>query len=678
MSVLRFLLLEDSVVDALLIQTTLMQEGIDCELLRVESDADFLAALQTETFDLILSDYILPAFDGISALEIAQNHCPDTPFIFVSAVLGEELAIEALKNGAIDYVLKQRLGRLAPSIQRALREAQERRDRKLAEAALERSEARFRSMAEKIQDVFWITDFNIPQILYVSPAYEQIWGRSRNELYQNYTTWLETIHPEDREKVKATALTCQHEDYVENEYRIVRPDGSIRWIRDRGFAIRNAAGEIYQVVGVAQDITERKHTEAERDRLLQLEQIARSDAETANRIKDEFLAVLSHELRSPLNPILGWAKFLQTHKLDETTLAKALATIERNAQLQAQLIEDLLDVSRILQGKINLEMASVNLITIIEAAIETVRLAAEAKNIQIETIFNADVGPVLGDSARLQQVLWNLLSNAVKFTPSGGRVNIQLECRDAQAQITVNDTGKGIKPDFLPYVFDYFRQADSTITRKFGGLGLGLAIVRHLVELHGGTVWAESPGESQGASFSLKLPLMKSGKISEDGINSTATAISDSSPLMGMTILVVDDDHDTREFLCFVLEQFGAIATSAASAFEALQLLEQSQPDILLSDIGMPEMDGYMLIQQIRALEAGEEGQGEKFYGDVIIPPFSNTEHRGQYLPAIALTAYAGEINQQQAIRAGFQKHLSKPIAPEQLLTAISELIGRR
>ena len=402
------------------------------------------------------------------------------------------------------------------------------------------------------------------------------------------------------------------------------------------------------------DISDRKRTESERDRLFQLEQTARAEAEAANRIKDEFLAVLSHELRSPLNPILGWAKLLQSRKFDDTALQKALETIERNAKLQAELIEDLLDVSRILQGKLNLKMIPVNLASTIEGAMETVRLAAEAKTIQIEMMLDRK-GKVLGDSARLQQVFWNLLSNAVKFTPIGGHVNVQLECIDAQAQITVSDTGKGIHPDFLVHVFDYFRQGDSTTTRKFGGLGLGLAIARHLVEMHGGTISAESLGEEQGAIFTIRLPLLKdSATIDDDQNADSSTAIFASSPLMGLQVLIVDDNTDSRNFFSFVLEQFGAIVTAVGSADQALQALTQSKPDILLSDIGMPEMNGYMLMQQVRDLEA---------------------EVGGKQIPAIALTAYAGEINQQQALRAGFQQHIVKPVAPEELLMAISNLV---
>ncbi|MBG1258647.1 PAS domain S-box protein [Nostoc commune] len=391
-----------------------------------------------------------------------------------------------------------------------------------------------------------------------------------------------------------------------------------------------------------------------RAQLYEAEKTARAQAETANRIKDEFLAVLSHELRTPLNPILGWAKLLRTRNFDEATRIRALETIERNAKLQTQLIGDLLDVSRILQGKVRLNLYAVDLKVAIASALETVRLAAEAKSIEIKTVLSNDIGKVLGDSDRLQQVMWNLLSNAVKFTPTEGRVEVRLEQVGLEAQIQVIDTGKGIMLEFLPYVFDYFRQADAKTTRIFGGLGLGLAIVRHIVELHGGTVQAESRGEGQGATFTVRLPLLKNSELRvSSGEASQAEVSTDDTLLAGVKILLVDDQADVREFFSFALEEYGATVTAVESATEALEILTQSKPDILLSDIGMPLMDGYMLLCEVRKLPPEQGGQ----------------------IPAIALTAYAGEINYNQAMAAGFQKHLSKPVDPADLASAIDQII---
>ena len=527
-------------------------------------------------------------------------------------------------------------------------------DRKQAEKALRESEEKFRNMADNAPFMVWVTDTD-SYCTYLSQSWYDFTGQTE-EMGLGFG-WLNAVHPEDYNDVSNAFLTATNSrSAFRMEYSLRRQDGEYRSCIDAANPWFGVDGEFKGYIGSVIDITERKVAEAERDRLLELEQAARTEAERANRVKDEFLAVLSHELRSPLNPILGWARLLQTREFEPAALKKAIATIERNAQLQAQLIEDLLDVSRILQGKLNLKMLPVNLVLVIEAGLETVRLAAEAKNIQIQMMLDASFGQVLGDSSRLQQVIWNLLSNAVKFTPEGGKIDIQLECVDAQAEITVSDTGKGISPEFLPYVFEYFRQADGTTTRKFGGLGLGLAIVRHLTELHGGTIQAESLGEGQGAIFRVRLPLIKKDLTPKQDINVAALNPSPFPEILaGIQILVVDDDNDTRDFHTFVLEQAGAMVTAVTSAKEALQILAKSEPDMLLSDIGMPEMDGYMLMRQVKALQANQAKQ----------------------IPAIALTAYAGEINQQQALESGFQKHLSKPVEPEELVKAIATLIGR-
>lgn len=468
-----------------------------------------------------------------------------------------------------------------------------------------------------------------------------------------------------------------------DEVDILRQDGAIFNLYGYAAPLLDEQGNARGAVAAFLDITDRKQAEAEREYLLAREQAAREQAEAANRIKDEFLAVLSHELRTPLNPILGWTTLLRTGKLDEQKAALALETIERNARLQTQLIEDLLDVSRILRGKLTLNVHPVDLVAIVEAAKETVQLAAEAKSIQVRlTALDVELGEgrvspdqfhpklnstqtptfqVLGDSSRLQQVVWNLLSNAVKFTPAGGEIQVTLSTVGAYAQLQVTDTGRGIVPEFLPYVFDTFRQADSTTTRKFGGLGLGLAIVRHLVELHGGTVRATSSGENTGATFTVRLPLLKQegGRMKDDPSNLSlishpSSLIPHSSflPLQSLKTLIIDDDADMRELAAFVLTQHGARVAVAASAAEALAQLRQSVPDILLCDIGMPEMDGYMLIRQVRSW-----------------PP-----EQGGTVPAIALTAYAGEFNRLRALAAGFQQHLSKPVDPQALVRAIVQL----
>ncbi|MBA3923407.1 MAG: response regulator [Nostocaceae cyanobacterium] len=385
---------------------------------------------------------------------------------------------------------------------------------------------------------------------------------------------------------------------------------------------------------------------------IESEKAARAEAETANRIKDEFLALLSHELRAPLNPILGWTTLLQSGNLDAAKTADALETIKRNANLQTELITDLLDVAQILQGKLSLNICPINLAATIKAAIETVQLAAVAKSIEIETKLSAEVGQVLGDATRWQQVIGNLVSNSVKFTPEGGRITVQLEPVGNQAQITVVDTGKGITADFLPYVFDRFRQADGLTTRKFGGLGLGLAIVRQIVELHGGVVFAESRGEGLGATFTIQLPLMPIQPVVHPADNSSQSSID----LSGVRVLIVDDEADSRELMAFALEMAGASVITAKTAGEALAALTQSLPDVILSDIGIPDMDGYMLMRQIRALPPAQGGN----------------------VPAIALTGYAGQLDQQQAFSVGFQLHLSKPVEINRLVNAIAQAAGKQ
>lgn len=377
------------------------------------------------------------------------------------------------------------------------------------------------------------------------------------------------------------------------------------------------------------------------------------EAQEASRLKDEFLATVSHELRTPLMAILGWTHLLRTGRASD--VARAAETIERNAQAQARIVEDVLDTSRIITGKLQLKLARVSLREVVRAAIDTVRPAAEAKSIELVTSVDFGVGDTLGDAERLQQVTWNLLANAIKFTPAGGRVEARLEREGAFARLTVVDSGQGIHPDFLPHVFERFRQGDSTMTRAHGGLGLGLAIVRHLVELHGGYVSADSPGEGQGATFTVRLPLQATLSEGNASAGHHAPPSGKQPTLRGVRLLVVDDEADTRELLAVLLEQLGADVTTAPSVGAALESLEHQVPDVLVSDLGMPEEDGYTLIRRVR--ELGVE--------------------RGFWFPAVALTAYAQTRDKNRALSAGYQVHLSKPIEPAALVATVAELAGR-
>ncbi|MEP6521791.1 PAS domain-containing protein [Microcoleus vaginatus DQ-U2] len=521
-------------------------------------------------------------------------------------------------------------------------------ERTRAEAALRDSEELKQRILQSSQDCIKVLTLD-SEIVYINPGGFCLLEIDDPSLVLN-TCWQDIWQGKYYENAKAAIAAAKAGKVGQLQGYLPTCKGTPKWWDIIITPVRNTTGEVTQLLAISRDITKQKQAETELERMLAQEQVARESADRANRIKDEFLAVLSHELRSPLNPILGWSKLLQQRKLDAAKTAMALETIERNAQLQVQLIDDLLDISRILRGKLILTVMPVDLSKVISEALETVRLAAEAKAIEIDTTILPSVGIVIGDAGRLQQVVWNLLSNAVKFTPQRGQVAITLTLDETHAQIQVTDTGKGIRSDFLPYVFEHFRQEDGATTRKFGGLGLGLAIVQQIVQLHGGTVAVDSQGEGKGATFTVRLPLApRSQELPAIEQPSDSTA----GDLSGLHVLVVDDEADSREFVAFVLEQAGASVTSVACATEALQAFSQAVPEIVVSDIGMPEMDGYMLMRHIRSLPLEQGGQ----------------------IPAIALTAYAGEMDLQQAIAAGFQRHLAKPIDPEAVIAIVTELV---
>ncbi|HEV7300331.1 MAG TPA: ATP-binding protein [Tepidisphaeraceae bacterium] len=417
-----------------------------------------------------------------------------------------------------------------------------------------------------------------------------------------------------------------------------------------------------KIADLSREVLERRKAEQQRDELLQSERAARVEAERNSRMKDEFLATLSHELRTPLNAILGWAQLLQHDRTPADELGNGLQVIERNARVQKQLIEDLLDMSRIISGKVRLDVQRVELQPVIEAAVEAIRPASEAKGIRLQVTLDPIAGPVKGDPSRLQQVVWNLLSNAVKFTPRGGRVQLFLERVNSHLEIVVSDTGEGVPPEFLPHVFDRFRQADASTTRRHGGLGLGLSIVKQIAELHGGTVWAKSPGEGKGSTFMVMLPLLvlhENGDSPSEPRVHPATAEADKveceeADLAGVTVLVVDDEPDARELVRRFLGACGAAVVTAGSADEAMALLRERRPRVLVSDIGMPGADGYELMRQVRSLPATQGGR----------------------TPAIALTAFARTEDRTRAMRAGYNVHLSKPTESTELVAAVASLAG--
>jgi len=667
-------------------------------LVRANSGAEALRCLLHQDFAVILLDVQMPGMDGFETATLIRNRVRSqhTPIIFLTAFsTSDTLRFKGYALGAVDYLFKPvepeiLISKVAVFVDLFKKTAEVKSQAAQLAAVnteLKESEQRFRSLSACSPVGIFLTDQE-GCCTYTNPRFQAICNLSFEESL-GAGCW-QAVHPDDRVVIAEwESRTLTPSDYC-NEFRLQTPDQPVRWVNLRASPMYSAQGEFLGHVGTVEDITERKQAEEARAQIIQ-EQVARQQAEEANRMKDEFLATLSHELRTPLNSILGWAGLLRTREFDAATTARALETIERNAKSQAQLIEDILDVSRIIRGKLTLKLRSLNLCSVIEAAIEAMRPAAQDKKIQLEARLNPGgdfissakmdgANPngslkkeifVKGDPERLQQVVWNLVSNAIKFTPEGGKVDVLLLTAGSHAEIQVRDTGSGISSEFLPYVFDRFRQEDSTTTRSYGGLGLGLAIVRHLVELHGGTVQVDSEGEGKGATFTVKLDLEDSAKErrlcndsnqdlehlelqADQAFLPSGTTIV---PLVleGLQILIVDDEPDVRELLLTVIEESGAKAIAAASVSEALKILDKFQPDVLVSDIGMPLEDGYTLIRQVRELEVKRE----------------------RLLPAIALTAYVRDEDSENAIASGFQMHLSKPVDTTELVKVVASLAGR-
>jgi len=547
--------------------------------------------------------------------------------------------------------------------------------------------------------VEWDSDFCVSRW---SESAERLFGWKADEVLGKHVTDWQFVFADDVNDV--VQLTSKQREGAEQQgvlrNRNYTKDGSILHCEWYNSVLPDEQGRPVSVLSLVLDVTARELAEEERARLLLREREAREEAERADRLKDEFLATLSHELRTPLTSVLGWATLIRSGEIDEANYAVALETIERNARLQARLIDDLLDVSRIITGNLHLELRPIELAPVVEAARDAVRPAADAKEIQLQTILDDSPCVIKGDSNRLRQVVWNLLLNAIKFTPRSGSVTATLRCADSSVVLTVSDTGEGIDAAFLPHVFDRFRQAEGSISRRQGGLGLGLAVVRHLVELHGGNVMAESDGKGMGATFTVELPVFKqsdqplssSGErvgimalknvtmphptfASEAGaplnqraidlgnargVNTALKAGKEDRKLAnqrldGISVLVVEDDADARSLVHKLLELSGARVVSTSSAAEALEALAAAVPDVLISDIAMPDEDGYSFLRKVRNLPA----------------------ERGGGIPAIALTGYAGARDKTDTFAAGYQAHISKPIEPTDLMTVIMGLVGR-
>jgi PAS domain S-box-containing protein len=549
--------------------------------------------------------------------------------------------------GKVTYLIHQ-----VEDVTEVVKLGQEDAEQHQAAQALRESEERFRGtfenaavgIAHKDADGRWLR---------VNQKYCDIVGYTHDELLQK--TFRDITDPDDvgAELEQYTRLMRGELPSCSLEKRCIRKDGSLIWTDVSVSLQRDASGKPAYAIAILQDISDRKRLERESRQ-------AREAAEVASRMKDEFLATLSHELRTPLNAIFGWARLLRSGKVSSEDQEEGLDAMERNARVLAHLVEDLLDISRIVSGTLRLDVQRVNLSEVIEAALAAVIPAADAKGVRIHKVLDSLVGPVSGDLARLQQIVWNLLSNAIKFTPKGGQVQVLLERVNSHVEISVIDTGQGIQPEFLPHVFERFRQADASTTRQQGGLGLGLAIVKHLVEMHGGTVRAKSPGEGKGATFTVALPIVvvhrrrpPPEKVQPKDPE-PAELESPIDALAGVKVLVVDDEEDARALVKRVLADSGAEVRVAESVAEALQVLDKFRPHVLVSDIGIPEEDGYDLIRQIRA--------------------GGRTAKR---LPAVALTAFARAEDRKRAMLAGFQTHVAKPVDPAELVAVVASLAGR-
>ncbi len=618
-------------------------------VIEADTAAEALRLVREQLPQLVVLDVRLPDMSGIDACRKIKSDplTRSIPVVQISATfVTPQDQIMGLEGGAEIYLTEPVEPVELTTVVRVLLRLHS------IERGLVQSEARWRSFIDS--NIIGVVIVQHDRIVEANEAFLRMIGYSREEAISGNVTWRSLTPPESLERSEAARAelrmrgTCAP---FEKQY--LRKDGSRVWVMMAAAAILD--GEDQWMCFVL-DISDRKHATVEREAAFEREHQARTHAEEATRLKDEFLANLSHELRTPMNAIIGWTHLLRSGRLEESQRQRALESIDRGARSQAKLIEDLLDVSRIVSGKLSLNLQPVDLTAVIDAALEIQRPAAQAKRLTLEKSgAPADI-VVMGDAGRLQQVFLNILTNAVKFTPAGGRIEVALTRKGGDAEVSVTDTGEGIAPAFLPYVFDRFRQADGTSTRTHAGLGLGLAIVRHVVDLHGGNVRVASPGEGQGSTFTVTIPLA----TTVDG--TPRKPVAERMPGaygppggLGIRVLVVEDDPETRDILGAILERGGFSYRVATRASEALSVLDDWRPDVIVSDIGMPGVDGYELVRQLRARPA----------------------HLGGTIPALALTAYARTADRDQALRSGYQAHVAKPVDPVDLVRAITELTGR-
>ena len=607
-----------------------------------------LRAVREESPHLVLCDVNLPDMSGIDVCRAikADPLSRSTPVVQISATfVTPHDQIMGLEGGAEIYLTEPVEPIELTTVVKVLLRLHS------TERGLVQSEARWRSFVES--NVIGVVICRLDRIIEANDAFLRMIGHTQEDLANPGISWRQITAPESLERSESASLELHRRGNIAPfEKQYIRKDGSRVWAMV-GAAIIAETDDRW--MSFVMDISDRKHSAVEREAAYQREHAARTQAEEATRLKDEFLANLSHELRTPMNAIIGWTHLLKTGRLDEAQRLRAMESIDRGARSQAKLIEDLLDVSRIVSGKLSLTMTPVDLRAVLSAVLDSQRPAAQTKNVRLDMNAVAPDCAVVGDVGRLQQVFLNILSNAVKFTPTGGQVNVTMECSPDCARVVIADTGEGIAPEFLPYVFDRFRQADGTSTRNHMGLGLGLAIVKHVVEMHGGEVAAESGGVGQGAKFTVTLPL--AGEIDGKPRGPLADRMPGSHAppgALGVRVLIVEDDPETRDILAAILERAGFSYRVATRVSEALSVLDDWQPDVIVSDIGMPDMDGYEFARQLRARPPAQGGN----------------------IPALAVSAFARSEDRELALRSGYQGHIAKPVEPAELVKTIAELTG--
>ena len=656
----RILMVDDHAPNLVALDAFL--QPLEQELVKAHSGKEALRELLEGDFALILMDVQMPGMDGMETARLIKERTRNKhiPIIFLTAIAKDPSYIfRGYKEGAVDYMLKP----FDPEILRAKaavfidlwRKGEMLRQQQVMLRAQElielerRSEMRFRGLTDSMPQCVWAARAD-GEIYYCNRVWRDYAGPEAG------ISFFDALPDDEIAEMKSSWRDAVHSGRpLEREQRLLRNDGQWRWHLARMVPERDERGHIAGWICTATDIDQHKRTEQANQKLLASETEARAQAEVANRTKDEFLATVSHELRTPLNAILGWTRMLRTGAVEPRSMARVLETIERNARAQTQLVEDILDVSRIIAGKMRVNIQKTDLHLVARSALDAVRPAAEAKGVQMACELEPDSAEFCGDPDRLQQVIWNLLANAIKFTPREGKVELRLRRVQSQLEICVEDTGMGIAADFLPHVFDRFRQADSSITRTQGGLGLGLAIVRHLVEVHGGTVAAHSEGEGKGARFVVRLPVRAVAPPPEfvpDREPALASDVLDPAEpdlLRSVEVLVLDDEADARDLVTAVLVKAGARVRTAGSADEAIALLREQAPDVVLSDIGLPSEDGYSFIRRVREISPN--------------------------VPAAALTAYASIDDHRRALEAGFQAHVTKPIEPVDLTLLVASLV---